>query len=127
MLIAVAVNMLRVQGHRAPEHDLGVVAHGRRAVIVVVLIIVPDNHKSFGYVFGQTINNSGFAGQNFGDIMFWYVFGIGLLMSQYTITGFDASAHMAEETRRRRGRRRSGMVHVGRRLGDLRLHPAASR
>ena len=30
--------------------------------------------------------------------MFWYVFGLGLLMSQYTITGFDASAHMAEET-----------------------------
>jgi amino acid transporter len=32
--------------------------------------------------------------------MFWYVFGLGLLMSQYTITGFDASAHMAEETAR---------------------------
>ena len=31
--------------------------------------------------------------------MFWYVFATGLLMSQYTITGFDASAHMAEETR----------------------------
>jgi amino acid transporter len=30
--------------------------------------------------------------------MFWYVFGQGLLMAQYTITGFDASAHMAEET-----------------------------
>ena len=26
------------------------------------------------------------------------MFGLGLLMSQYTITGFDASAHMAEET-----------------------------
>ena len=29
---------------------------------------------------------------------FWLVFGLGLLMAQYTITGFDASAHMAEET-----------------------------
>jgi amino acid transporter len=27
------------------------------------------------------------------------VFGIGLLMAQYTITGYDASAHMSEETR----------------------------
>ena len=27
-----------------------------------------------------------------------FVFGLGLLMAQYTITGFDASAHMAEET-----------------------------
>ncbi|TML69079.1 MAG: amino acid permease [Actinobacteria bacterium] len=68
------------------------------AFIVLVLIIVPDHHRSIGYVFGQTINNSGFQGHNFGNIMFWYVFGIGLLMAQYTITGFDASAHMAEET-----------------------------
>ena len=30
--------------------------------------------------------------------MFWLVFGLGLLMSQYTMTGYDASAHMAEET-----------------------------
>ena len=30
---------------------------------------------------------------------FWFVFGIGLLMAQYTITGYDASAHMSEETR----------------------------
>ena len=26
------------------------------------------------------------------------MFGLGLLLSQYTITGFDASAHIAEET-----------------------------
>lgn len=67
--------------------------------IVLVLIIVPDSHQSVGYVFGETINNSGFSGANFGDFMFLYVFGIGLLMAQYTITGYDASAHMAEETR----------------------------
>ena len=63
-----------------------------------MLIIVPDHHQSFGYVFTETINNSGFSGTGFGSIVFWYVFGLGLLMSQYTITGFDASAHMAEET-----------------------------
>lgn len=67
-------------------------------LVVLILIVVPDHHQSIGYVFGETINNSGFSGHNFGNIMFWYVFGIGLLMSQYTITGFDASAHMAEET-----------------------------
>ncbi len=32
--------------------------------------------------------------------MFWFVFGIGLLMAQYTYTGYDASAHMSEETRK---------------------------
>ena len=29
---------------------------------------------------------------------YWFVFGLGLLMAQYTITGYDASAHMSEET-----------------------------
>ncbi|HEV3484417.1 MAG TPA: amino acid permease, partial [Vicinamibacterales bacterium] len=99
VLIAVSVNLLAVRWTAglntisAYWHMAGV------AVIVLVLIIVPDDHQSAGYVFGETINNSGFSGENFGDFMFLYVFGIGLLMSQYTITGYDASAHMAEETR----------------------------
>ena len=38
------------------------------AFIVLVLIIVPDNHQSFSYVFGETINNSGFSGTGFGDL-----------------------------------------------------------
>jgi amino acid transporter len=69
------------------------------AVIVVVLAVVPDHHQSAGFVFGHTINASGFSGGNFGHPVFWFVFGIGLLMAQYTITGFDASCHMSEETR----------------------------
>jgi amino acid transporter len=69
-------------------------------VIVLVLIVVPDNHQSFSYVFSETVNNSGFGnpGDNFSNLAFWFVFGLGLLLSQYTITGFDASAHTAEET-----------------------------
>jgi amino acid transporter len=70
------------------------------AFIVLVLIIVPDQHQSFGYVFGETVNASGYgsAADNFSNPAFWFVFGLGLLLSQYTITGFDASAHTAEET-----------------------------
>ncbi|MGH3566868.1 MAG: amino acid permease [Pseudonocardia sp.] len=68
-------------------------------VIVGVLIVIPENHRSASFVFGETINNSGFSGEGFGDLGFWFVFGIGLLMAQYTITGYDASAHMSEETR----------------------------
>jgi amino acid transporter len=70
------------------------------AVVVGVLIIVPDHHQSVSYVFTERINNSGFAdgGTAFSNPIFWFVFGLGLLMAQYTITGFDASAHTAEET-----------------------------
>jgi amino acid transporter len=69
-------------------HVLGVLA------IVVVLIFVPDGHQSFSFVFGHRINQSGFS-----EGMFWfYVLPLGFLLTQYTITGFDASAHISEET-----------------------------
>ena len=70
------------------------------AVIVVVLALVPERHQSVAFVFTQTLNNSGF-----GDHSYWLVFGLGLLMAQYTITGYDASAHMSEETKPPRGPR----------------------
>ena len=101
MLIAVAINMFHVRitallnTISAYWHMAGVL------VVVAILIIVPDNHRSIGYVFGETVNASGYGGEgiNFSNPVFWFVFGLGLLMAQYTITGFDASAHLAEETR----------------------------
>jgi amino acid transporter len=70
------------------------------AFIVGVLIIVPDNHQSLSYVFTETVNNSGFGDgtTSWSNPVFWFVWGLGLLLAQYTITGFDASAHTAEET-----------------------------
>src|SRR5215831_17289102 len=75
-------------------HMLGV------AIIVIVLIVVPKHHQSFSYVFGAHVNATGYGhnATSFHHAAFWLVFGLGLLMAQYTITGFDASAHMAEET-----------------------------
>src|SRR5947209_11823421 len=70
------------------------------AVIVGVLIFVPDHHQSASFVFTKTLNASGFSGHNFSSPAFWFVFGIGLLMAQYTYTGYDASAHMSEETKK---------------------------
>jgi amino acid transporter len=80
------------------------------AMIVVLLVVVPLHHQSVGFVFGQTINNSGFGGTGFGQAGFWFVFGLGLLMAQYTVTGYDASAHMSEETRAASRAAASGMV-----------------
>ncbi|HLM93249.1 MAG TPA: amino acid permease [Gaiellaceae bacterium] len=72
------------------------------AFIVIVLIIVPDKHQSLSYVFTETVNNSGYGGgtTSLSSPTFWFVWGLGLLLAQYTITGFDASAHTAEETQR---------------------------
>jgi amino acid transporter len=75
-------------------HMLGVL------FIVGVLIIVPDQHQSLSYVFTETVNASGYGGgtTSWANPAMWFVFGLGLLMAQYTMTGFDASAHTAEET-----------------------------
>jgi amino acid transporter len=64
-------------------------------VIVGFLILKPAHHQSFNWVFTHTINNSGFAHTH---LVFVYVFLLGLLQAQYTYTGYDASAHMSEET-----------------------------
>jgi len=68
-------------------------------VIVVILIAVPSQHASLSYVFGHTINNSGFHGGSTSGLFFWlYVLPLGFLLTMYTITGYDASAHVSEET-----------------------------
>lgn len=60
-------------------------------IIVVALFAVPSHHQSASFVFGHFVNNTGFGTPI-------YVFLIGLLNAQYTLTGYDASAHMTEET-----------------------------
>ncbi len=70
-------------------HVLGV------AVIIGILLLVPSHLQSFSFVFGHRINASGFSGN-----MYWfYVLPVGFLLTMYTITGYDASAHLSEETR----------------------------
>jgi amino acid transporter len=69
------------------------------AAIVLVLILVPDNHQSFSYVFTERFNNSGFSDGSTASFPFWFaIVPFGFLLTQYTITGFDASAHLSEET-----------------------------
>src|SRR5271166_551336 len=67
-------------------HILGVL------IIVSVLAFVPAHHQSASWVFGHYVNNTGRGSKI-------YVLLLGLLLAQYTFTGYDASAHMTEETR----------------------------
>jgi len=50
------------------------------------------HHASSKFVFTGLYNLSGL------HIGWWYILPVGLLMAQYTFTGYDASAHMTEET-----------------------------
>jgi amino acid transporter len=75
-------------------HILGV------AVVIGLLVFVPDQHQSASFVFGERINNSGLHEGSTSGIGFWFfVLPIGFLLAMYTQTGYDASAHTAEETK----------------------------
>jgi amino acid transporter len=64
------------------------------AIVILVLVFIPNTHQSADFVFTERINNSGY-----GSGFYWFlVLPLGFLLTQYTITGFDASAHLSEET-----------------------------
>ena len=59
------------------------------AIIIGVLFFVPKHHQPLDWTFTAFVNNTGWASPIYAVL-------IGLLMAQYTFTGFDASAHVAE-------------------------------
>jgi len=74
-------------------HILGVL------IIVVLLFAAPSSHthQSASFLFSFD-TNKGFQNLT-GFSVLPFVFLLGLLNAQYTFTGYDASAHMTEETR----------------------------
>jgi amino acid transporter len=69
-------------------------------VIIGILLFVPDHHQNTTFVFTHTLNNTGFhSGAVHGAFFFLYVIPVGFILTMYTQTGYDASAHTAEETR----------------------------
>jgi amino acid permease (GABA permease) len=60
-------------------------------VIVGALALIPSEHRSTDFVFGEFVNGTGWSSAP-------YVVLLGLLLAQYTFTGYDASAHLSEET-----------------------------
>ncbi len=66
---------------------------------MLILLFIPDQHQSFSYVFTERFNNSGLQRRQHVYFGFWFaIVPFGFLLTQYTITGFDASAHLSEET-----------------------------
>ncbi len=69
------------------------------AAVVLILVILPDHHQGLSFVFTERFNNSGFGNGTHSGPTFWlYVLPLGFLLTQYTITGYDACAHLSEET-----------------------------
>ncbi len=69
------------------------------AAIIAILIIVPDHHASVSEVFTQRVNNTGmFGGSTSGIGFLLLVLPLSVILPQFTVTGYDASCHMSEET-----------------------------
>jgi len=83
-------------------NDLSVTIHilGVAAVVAALLLFAPK--QPAGFLF-QAVNSNGRS-------PYWWAFCLGLLQAQWTYTGFDASAHMTEETEDPRRRAPWGIV-----------------
>ncbi len=75
---------------------------GASIVVLILIFFLKDGatHWNVSDVFTGTVNNTGglYEGST-SNLGFWfYVLPLGFLLTQYTITGYDASAHLSEET-----------------------------
>ncbi|KAG8828990.1 hypothetical protein FRC18_009657 [Serendipita sp. 400] len=70
-------------------HALGTTA------LVIAVLAKAKTHQPAKFVFTQFYDGTGGWADRAGH---GYVICIGILLAQYTLTGFDASAHMTEET-----------------------------
>jgi amino acid permease (GABA permease) len=68
------------------------------AIIFVALFFLSPHHTPLDQVFTQFVNNTSKEPGVVAPLPALYVVLIGLLNAQYTLTGYDASAHMSEET-----------------------------
>ncbi len=92
LLNTFSINLVKMMGNISVWwHVVGVV------VIAAVLFIAPSNKRGIGGAFDAA--PPGLTGWTGGAFVSIYLFALGLLLAQYTITGFDASAHVSEETK----------------------------
>ncbi|GAA6039817.1 hypothetical protein JCM8097_004236 [Rhodosporidiobolus ruineniae] len=66
---------------------------GTVIAVVIALLIKTDHKNSASYTFGHFVNNSGWSSDGL-------TFLLGLLSVQWTMTDYDATAHISEEVKR---------------------------
>jgi len=71
-------------------NDLSVTVHIAGVIVVVAALLLLAPKQPLPFLF-EAVNSNGRS-------PYWWAFLLGLLQAQWTYTGFDASAHMAEET-----------------------------
>ncbi|HKU29718.1 MAG TPA: amino acid permease [Arthrobacter sp.] len=75
-------------------HVVGTVA------IIAIIAFLPQHHASIADVFTQRVNNTGmFSGSTDGLGFIFVILPLAVILPQFTVTGYDASCHMSEETK----------------------------
>jgi amino acid transporter len=83
-------------------NDWSVAVHIIGVVVLVAALFLLAPKQPVGFLFSGINSN--------GRSLYWWAFVLGLLQAQWTYTGFDASAHLAEETEDPRRRAPWGIV-----------------
>jgi amino acid transporter len=83
-------------------NDLSVSIHIIGVVVLVTALFLLAPKQPVSFLF-ESVNSNGRS-------PYWWAFVLGLLQAQWTYTGFDASAHLAEETEDPRRRAPWGIV-----------------
>ncbi|EPT01082.1 hypothetical protein FOMPIDRAFT_97288 [Fomitopsis schrenkii] len=69
-------------------------------VIIISVLVAAPTHQSAHFVFQQFLDDTGVDGPGWSTRASpAYVVVIGILVAQYSLLGYDASAHLSEETR----------------------------
>lgn len=91
LLVWSLLNMFRVDQVGWINNIAAFCHAGGILIIIIALLVMPDHLNTSEFVFTKYVNETGFTNKS-------YVVVIGLLTGMYSFAGYEASAHMAEET-----------------------------
>ena len=89
-----ALNALRVDEQGIINNFSAIWQMSSTTAIVVCILAYPSERNTSEFVWFSTNNDTGFPESHFG-----YVCLLGLLTSTFSFSGYEAGAHMAEETK----------------------------
>ncbi|KAL8899384.1 MAG: hypothetical protein Q9207_006229 [Kuettlingeria erythrocarpa] len=102
LLSHVAVNMMSIRKLRSMIYTSVALNTIGMLCMVIAILAKAKTHQPASFVFGKFFDGTGVDGNPGWSVRASpaYVAVTGILMSQFTILGFDASAHLCEETRK---------------------------
>lgn len=102
LLSHVAVNMMSIRKLRSMIYTSVALNTIGMLSMVIAILAKAKTHQPASFVFGKFFDGTGVDGNPGWSVQASpaYVAVTGILMSQFTILGFDASAHLCEETRK---------------------------